>query len=159
MLNQIVLEEILYRQAREEKLTEDPNVREMLRDSERSLLASQVMAKRMADSIKITPGDVETYYEANKEKYSEKGKAKIAHILVADQNKAEEVLKELKGGASFDELVIKHSTDEETKEAKGEIVDWVEREEMLPELGYSEEAITLVFQTAAGGREARASCR
>lgn len=68
-LGQFVFEEILYRQARESKLAEDPAVRTMLRDQERSLLAAKVVEKEMADKISITPGDLETWYEAHKSEY------------------------------------------------------------------------------------------
>lgn len=71
-LNQYILEEILYRKAREIKLADNPDVRDMLRDQERSLLAKKVIEKEFADQIHITPGDLTTYYEANKSKYVHK---------------------------------------------------------------------------------------
>jgi hypothetical protein len=74
-LGQVVMEELLYRKAREEKLADDPDVRAALRSRERALLAAQVMQRELAARIRITPGDLQTYYEAHKTDYVEKTEA------------------------------------------------------------------------------------
>jgi tetratricopeptide (TPR) repeat protein len=76
ILNQLLVEEMLYRKAREDRLTEKPEVRAVLRDAERSILAQLVLEKELADQIKITPGDLQTYYEAHKQEFREKERQK-----------------------------------------------------------------------------------
>jgi len=76
ILNQLLVKEMLYRKAREDRLAEDPEVRAVLRDAERSILAQQVLKKELADQIKITPGDLQTYYEAHKQEYREEERQK-----------------------------------------------------------------------------------
>jgi hypothetical protein len=68
-LNQFVVEEILYRKAREEKLTENRQVRDLIKDQEKSLLARLFLEREYDRRIKITVSDLETYYEANKETF------------------------------------------------------------------------------------------
>ncbi len=68
-LNQFIGEVILYRKARESNLTEDPMVRDLINDQERSLLARLVLEKEYDNRIKITLSDLETYYAANKEEF------------------------------------------------------------------------------------------
>jgi hypothetical protein len=73
-LNQFVAEAVLYRKARESKLTEDPMVRDLLNDQERSLLARLVLEKEYDNRINITLSDLETYYAANKEEFKKDDK-------------------------------------------------------------------------------------
>jgi len=68
-LNQFVVEEILYRKARENKLTDDPQVRDLINDQERSLLARLALEKEYDSRIKITLSDLETYFEAHKDAF------------------------------------------------------------------------------------------
>ena len=71
-LNQLVMEEVLYRKAREDKLSDDPAVRDLLRAQERALLAQKVIGRELAAGINITPGDLQTYYDAHQADYVEK---------------------------------------------------------------------------------------
>ncbi len=68
-LNQYIIEELLYRKARETGLSKNPDVRQIIRDQERGLLARKMIEKEYADQIKISQGDLNTYYEANKSNY------------------------------------------------------------------------------------------
>ena len=71
-LNQLVLEEMLYRKAREDKLHEEPSIQSLLKDTERSILAQQYLQQQVTSQIIITPGDLQTYYDANRQDYKEK---------------------------------------------------------------------------------------
>lgn len=150
LLNQIVLEEILFRKARENKLIEDPYVRKIIRDAERSILAQKVMEKELAARINITPGDLHRYYDARKQDYMEPEKAKISHILVKQQEEADAILKKIQEGIKFEELVKIHSIDDKTVDKDGEIESWVTRDSLVPSLGNSKEALSIIFSTEAG---------
>lgn len=149
-LSQIVLEEILYRKAREDKLGEDPDVRAILRDAERSILAQQVLEKEMAGQIKITPGDLQTYYEAHKPEYVEPEQVQISHILTKDRETADTLLKRLDQGEKFADLAKEYSLDDTTRDRAGEIDGWIRKGESIPGMGESEEVIKAVFDTGAG---------
>ncbi len=71
-LQRYVMEEVLFRQAREDGLHEDPGMRNLLMAMERQLLAETAMRKELGSEIKITDTDLTTYYEANKERFVEK---------------------------------------------------------------------------------------
>lgn len=76
MLNQYIMEEILYRKAREEQIAEEPEVRALLKQTEKQLLAQSILSKKVGSKINITESDLATFYEANKGKYIEEGKQK-----------------------------------------------------------------------------------
>lgn len=64
--------------------------------------------KALSDGVKVTDKDLQAFYEQNKDKYLT---IDASHILVEKQDEAEKILKELKGGAKFDELAKKYSKD------------------------------------------------
>jgi len=77
LANQLVLEEILVRRARELGLMSDPAVRDLLKEQERGLLARRVVEKEFAEKIRILPEDLTAYYEAHKNKFMSEGPPKI----------------------------------------------------------------------------------
>jgi len=64
-------QEILYRQALKDGLSEDVQVKKLLDDLARGVLSQEMMSRQLAAKINITESDVQTYYNANKEKYIE----------------------------------------------------------------------------------------
>lgn len=149
-LEQFIAEELLYRQAREAKLAEDPTTRRLLADVERKLLAQKALEREMAEQIKLTPGDLQTYYEAHKASYVQPERAQISHILLKDEGAAKEAIAKLRGGAKFAELAKELSLDTATKDKGGEIEGWVEKGAWIPGIGQSEEATAVIFSTEAG---------
>jgi len=64
-------QEILYRQALEKKLSQEREVKILIEDLVRSALSQQLMNRELADKINITETDLQTYYQANKDKFVE----------------------------------------------------------------------------------------
>jgi parvulin-like peptidyl-prolyl isomerase len=114
-------QEILYRQALQEQLGEKPEIKKLLGELARSVLSQQLMNQQLASKINITETDLQTYYTANKGKYSEPAKARISHILVKDQQQAKDLIKRIKDGEDFGKLAKEFSEDENTKENGGQI--------------------------------------
>ena len=87
-LNQFIVEEILYRKARESNLTDDQQVRNLIKDLERNLLARLVLEKEYENRIKITLSDLKTYYEANKDAFIKDEKEEAFDAVKNDVYKA-----------------------------------------------------------------------
>jgi parvulin-like peptidyl-prolyl isomerase len=132
-VNLYIVQEILYRKARDSKLMEDPGVRAQLRDAERSLLARKMMEREMADQVKITANDVNLYYRANLAKYKAPERAKISWKLAKDEDEAKKLIEagNLGDGAK-------------------DLEDWVSKGGPIPDLGASDQAHAAIFSTAAG---------
>jgi len=150
ILSQRVTEEMLYRKALEDKLADDPGVRKLMQATKRSLLAQQVMERALANQIKITASDLETYYKAHQQEYMAPARAKISHVLVRDKETAAVVLEKLRNGARFADLVQEYSTDAATKEKAGEVAIWVEEAGQGPGIGNGPEMNRIIFATEAG---------
>lgn len=85
-LNQYIGEELLYRDAIKQGLMDSQELKGQLKDMERSFLAAKLVEKTYSQEIKITQVDLESYYEANKEKYVE-DKEEGARQLTFDEVK------------------------------------------------------------------------
>ena len=64
-------QEVLYRQGLKEELMEQPKTKSLIEELTRSVLSQQLMNAELASKINITETDLQTYYEANKDKYVE----------------------------------------------------------------------------------------
>ena len=86
-LEQYIIEEMLYRKAREDRIADTQPVIDDLKSLERSYLASKVLENTYTDEIKLTATDVKNYYEANKNKYVKKEKDGSEHQYEFDEVK------------------------------------------------------------------------
>jgi peptidyl-prolyl cis-trans isomerase D len=90
--------------------------------------------------VAVPPGDVQRYYNDNIQQYSTPEQVRASHILLetagkddADVKKrAEDILKQVKGGADFAELAKKLSEDKGSKENGGDL-NYFGRGQMVPE--------------------------
>jgi len=149
-LNGYIVQEILYRKARESKLIDDPAVRAQLRDAERSLLARQLMETELSGKIFITDSDMSVYYEARKSQYVEPATAALSHIVVADEEAATKVIERVLAGEEFAKLAKELSTDEATREKGGELAAPVVRGQAVRGLGVPADALQPLFEAKAG---------
>ena len=70
-LRKWIMQEVLYRQALEQGLSDEPKTKRLVDDITREVLSQQMMDKQLASKIHITETDLKTYYEANKNKFVE----------------------------------------------------------------------------------------
>lgn len=150
-LNQIILEEILYRKAREEKLMNDKNIRNLLKTQQKSFLALKLFEKELNEKINITESDLKNYYAAHKDDYVQPERAKISHILVSNDEDALKVREKLKD-EPFENVAKEMSLDKKTSEEGGEIQGWIDNDNVpyIPALGNSPDAKEIIFETKSG---------
>ncbi len=92
----------------------------------------------------VTDADVQQYYKEHQDQFQEKDQVKVRHILIAvpqgadaktdaaAKSKAEDLQKQIKGGADFADLASKNSDDPGSKTAGGEL-GWLDRGKTVPE--------------------------
>ena len=150
-LQSFVVQEILYRKARESKLIDNPGVRAQLQDMERGLLAQQMMATEVEGKLHITDGDLATYYEANRAGFVDPESAQVSRIVVEDQGKAEALAEELKDAdaAVFAERAKEVSMDDATRGNGGELASPIVKGRPAPP-GFDAASVQAVFETAPG---------
>ena len=138
---------------RDNNVTSDAQFQYMLQsqnftlDDYRDFLRRQmsiIQTRRKALSgVEITDEEIKAYYEANKQDFLRPPSVHLRHILFrvpegasgsevdAIQRKALKVLGELKGGAEFTDLALRHS--EDPSASKGGDIGTISRGQMLPE--------------------------
>ncbi len=98
-------QEILYRQALEEELAEQPQAKGIIEDLIRNALSRQIMNNELAGKINITETDLRTYYQANKDKYIEPAKEDDSNSVERQKSFDEvrqQIMSELVGQKSKD---------------------------------------------------------
>jgi peptidyl-prolyl cis-trans isomerase C len=139
LLEQVVSGELLLAEANKQNLAEDPEVKAQLDRAHDGVLRDGVIKKAIDQGV--TDEKVAAAYEAMK---SQPGFAfeevRAAHILVAEEAEALEILKQIQGGADFAKLAQEKSTDPSAKENSGDL-GYFRREAMVPE--FAEAAFTI----------------
>lgn len=79
------------------------------------------LKKLIEPTISISEEEISSYFEMNKETFSQEEQVKASHILVETEEKAKEVIEKLKAGEDFVELAKQYSLDESNKESGGEL--------------------------------------
>ena len=142
-------QEMLYRQALKEQLTEQPEVKKLINRLMQGALSQYVMNRELASKINITDTDLQTYYAANKDKFVEPAKATISHILVDDQQQAEDLIGQINSGGDFGELAKQFSKDESTKQNGGKIEAEVQKGTYVSGIGNYSELNDKIFAISA----------
>jgi foldase protein PrsA len=128
-----------------------------VREAEHAILAQQVLAREEKARIRITDGDLRTYYQAHRQEFAEPEQARISHILVKDQKTADLVLERLRGGADFAGLAAEYSLDAATRDKGGIIDAWIKPGTSVAGIGEAAELNGLVFSTAVDAVVEKAS--
>lgn len=96
--------------------------------------------QKLGETIPVSDAALLQAYNEQKDRWRTEERAKVRHILVkateaadkpAAKKKAEDILKQLKGGADFAELAKKYSDDPGSKERGGDL-DWVTKGQTVP---------------------------
>lgn len=128
LVDQLVMEELLVQEANKEKLADDPQIKQQLEIVKRSLLASTVVRRMLSENAPSEEAIKKEYETATA---AMKGKEyKAAHILVDSEDKAKEVIAELKKGGDFAELAKTKSSD--SSAANGGDLGWFTPSMMVP---------------------------
>jgi peptidyl-prolyl cis-trans isomerase D len=99
-----------------------------------------VEVDKVRERVDVPQADVQAFYDQNKAQYTTEGRVRASHILLKTEGKdeaavrarAEELLKQARGGADFAALAKANSEDEGSA-ANGGDLDWFGRGQMVPE--------------------------
>jgi len=93
-----VATEVLYEKAKRLGIDKKAEIRQTLERTKKELVVQDYISKEIEEKLKIDPQDVENYYKANKDKYTEPAKIKISYVEFSEDSEKEKALKELDEG-------------------------------------------------------------
>lgn len=136
LLEDLVNQELFYLEAKEENLHNDENFKAEMKKIEENML-KQYSINRVLASVKLTDEEIANFYEANKTRFVKPETASAKHILVDNEEKANELLNKINNNEiSFEEAAREHSSCP-SKDADGDLGTFP-RGQMVPEF---EEAV------------------
>ncbi len=109
LVEQLVLEEMLYSDAKENNLDSEKDYQTTLEQLKKSLLAQYSVSKLMS-TIDVSEDEAQEYYNSNKDSFRSPESVTASHILIDTLEKAEEILKEINDGLEFADAAQKHSS-------------------------------------------------
>ena len=110
VLEQLISNKLLLLDARRNLLEADPVFKAELNRVKENLLIS-FAAEKAFSAVSVSDKEAEEYYEANKERFMSEETVNASHILVDTEEKALEILAEIKSGeTSFEDAARSHST-------------------------------------------------
>ena len=110
LIEQLISFELMNKFAKEIGLDETEEYKETIANISKEVLASMAINKTLQD-ITVTDEEVKNYYDENKDAFAEPATVSAKHILVATEEEAKNIQKEiLAGNLTFEEAAKKHST-------------------------------------------------
>jgi len=131
MLETMIIRELILQEAAKSGVENSPAVKEKLEDLKKRLVVEAYLKQKVEEQAKVGDDELKKFYESNKDKFKTGDQVKASHILVKEEKQAKDILSQLKGGASFEELAKKNSTDGSA--AKGGDLGWFGKGSMIPE--------------------------
>ncbi|MFO7815926.1 MAG: peptidylprolyl isomerase [Halanaerobiales bacterium] len=107
------------------------------------ILVDKFLQDEVFSDINITESEAKSYYEDNKSEFEQKEQVEVSHILLNDEQKADEIKSQLEEGADFEQLAKENSVDNNTAEEGGKL-GYIEKGQVVPEFE------TVAFQTEEG---------
>ncbi len=119
VVNELVYQTLLYEDAMEKGMDKDDEFTQVLEKTKESMLKTYALGKLLA-TISVTDDEIKKFYEDNKDVFKENESANASHILVAEEDKANEIYEKVKNGGDFASLAKEFSTCP-SKEKGGEL--------------------------------------
>ena len=124
---QLVIGELLYREALKQNLHQDTEIQSTIALATRSALAQALLDKVVAE--RTTDAAVKGYYDDHKVQFA-RPQVKASHILVKEEALIKEISEKLGAGEDFAALAKAHSMDPGSKDDGGSL-GWFKKSDMV----------------------------
>ena len=151
-LDDIINEELLYKEALKAKVDKDPETQEVIEAAKRKIFISRILKNRIEDRVSVSEENIRKYYDEHSEEFMLPERWRASHILVDTQAEAEEVMERIKQGADFSELARNMSKDATSKQdgdvgyfSKGQLIPEFEKACFELEVGEVSDVVKTQF--------------
>lgn len=130
LLDEMISFELVYNAARDEKIEEQEVVKNQIEHAKKEIL-TQAKLQEVFKDVAVADPEVQKYYEANKDAFKDPEKVSAKHILVATEEEALKIKKEIEDGKKFEDAAHECSSCP-SKERGGDLGAFA-RGQMVPE--------------------------
>ncbi len=106
---ELVNQELMYLEAKDKGLDQEEEYLKEVEVVKENVLKQYAISK-ILQSVEVTEDDLKEFYEDHKDFYKKEETISASHILVEDEEKANEIVKEIEEGLSFEEAAQKYSS-------------------------------------------------
>ncbi|MBM3524455.1 MAG: peptidylprolyl isomerase [Alphaproteobacteria bacterium] len=138
ILDRLIDVKLISQAGRRDNLDRDPEVRDRLVAFEERLIQDVYLKRKMAGAM--TEDGIKARYAKYVAENPAESEVSARHILVATEQKARDILAQIRGGADFAKLAGEHTLDPSGKQSGGDL-GFFKKGEMVPE--FSEMAFKL----------------
>ncbi len=131
ILDDLIVEKLLFEEAQKRKLTKDADVRKLIDKAARRILIAKLLEIETSAQKAVSDEEVAQYYQQHKDQYLVPERVQASHILLNSEEEAKEVQEKLKAGADFAEMAKAYSKDL-TKDRGGDL-GYFQKGQMIPE--------------------------
>ena len=109
VVDELVNQELLYLDAVDSKMSEEADYEELLELAKVTLLNNYAFNKLVGKET-VSEEEIEKFYNDYKENFQRPEMLNASHILVDSEEKANEIVEEIKNGLSFEDAAMKYSS-------------------------------------------------
>jgi len=131
-LDELIVDKLLYNEATSQNLERDPEVKRIFEEAKKKILIARLLKDEIDDKVTVSDEEIQDYYNANREKFTQPEVLRASHILVKTDKEANEILAELSGGRNFEDLARARSIDPTAK--VGGDIGYFARGQLVPEI-------------------------
>ncbi len=107
IVSQWISNEILYQEAKKNKVDDDKNVKRKVEILKKQIIATEYLNKVLKEKAQVTDNDILEFYNMHKDEYGVS--IKISRIMTLSLDKAQEALDKINKGISFLSVARKYS--------------------------------------------------
>lgn len=130
LLDEMINQELLYLDALDKGLEKHEAYQVEVENLKENLL-KQYAVNQLLKDIQVSDQEVEGFYQDNKDQFVSPKSIKASHILVDDKDHADQIIKEIEEGLSFEEAAQKYSNC--PSKEKGGDLGFFSKGQMVPE--------------------------
>lgn len=118
-LRGIMVEHVLYDEAKKSGLSKEPDVKKALEEARRTVLVREFLARKSGQAV--SDSAIDAAYNRMVSQRKNQNEIRVRHILLHTEEEARDVHDQLSGGGSFDSLAEKYSKDPATAAQGGDL--------------------------------------
>ena len=130
-LDDMINEQLIYKEALKRGINREPEVKELVNEAKRKIVIAKLMEVEVKKSA-VTEDKIKEFYQIHKDDFVTPLKLRASHIMVDTEAEANEVLQKLKEGGDFAQLAKQYSKDP-SKDRGGDIGYFI-KGQLMPEL-------------------------